>query len=153
MADFENILLAVDFSKNSEFLITRTMELANKYRARVFLIHAVVDLRGHLLERVFMSSLSDDVEEQMIESAKKQLRELAARLEVPESDCLIEVGSPKTGILKAAREYDIDLIVLGSHGMGGVDMLLGSTAYTILHKSPVDVFVVRLPKDTPAIEA
>jgi len=152
MADFKHILLAVDFSKDSEFLIKRAIELANKYGARLFLIHVVVDLRGHLLERIFMSSLSDDVEEQMIDSAKKQLRELAERMDVAQTDCIIEVGSPKAGILKTVREHDIDLIVVGNHGVGGTDILLGSTAYTILHKSPVDVFVIRLPKDPITVE-
>ena len=152
MADFKRILLAVDFSEDSEFLITRASELASKYDARLFLIHVVVDLRGHLLERIFMSSLSDDVEEQMIASAKQQLRELAERMGVAQTDCLIEVGSPKAGILKSVVENDIDLIIVGSHGVGGTDILLGSTAYTILHKSPVDVFVVRLPQETIAAE-
>ncbi len=152
MADFKRILLAVDFSEDSEFLIKRSLELANKYDARLFLVHMVVDLRGHLLERIFMSSLSDDVEEQMIDSAKKQLRELAERLGIAQTDCLIEVGSPKTGILKIVKEHDIDLIVVGNHGVGGTDILLGSTAYTILHKSPVDVFVIRLPQDRIAAE-
>ena len=152
MADFKRILLAVDFSEDSEFLIKRALELANKYEARLFLIHVVVDLRGHLLERIFMSSLSDDVEEQMIDSAKKQLRQLAERLGIAQTDCIIEVGSPKTGILKTVKEHGIDLIVVGNHGVGGTDILLGSTAYTILHKSPVDVFVIRLPQDRIAAE-
>ena len=152
MADFKRILLAVDFSKDSEFLIKRATELANKYDARLYLIHVVVDLRGHLLERIFMSSLSDDVEEQMIDSAKKQLWDLADRLGIAQTDCLIEVGSPKAGIMKTVKDHDIDLIVVGNHGVGGTDILLGSTAYTILHKSPVDVFVVRLPENTIAAE-
>lgn len=152
MADFKRILLAVDFSKDSEFLVKRAMELASKYDARLFLIHVVVDLRAHLFERLFMSSLSDDVEEQMVDSAKKQLLKLAEKLGVREADCLVEVGSPKLGILKAVGEHDIDLIVVGSHGLGGTDMLLGSTAYTILHKSPVDVFVLRLAKDAVGLE-
>lgn len=152
MADFKRILLAVDFSEDSEFLIKRALELANKYDARLYLIHVVVDLRGHLLERIFMSSLSDDVEEQMIDSAKKQLWDLADRLGIAQTDCLIEVGSPKAGIMKTVKEHDIDLIVVGNHGVGGTDILLGSTAYTILHKSPVDVFVIRLPQDRIAAE-
>ena len=152
MADFKRILLAVDFSKDSEFLIKRATELANKYDARLYLIHVVVDLRGHLLERIFMSSLSDDVEEQMIDSAKKQLWDLADRLGIAQTDCLIEVGSPKAGFMKTVKDHDIDLIVMGNHGVGGTDILLGSTAYTILHKSPVDVFVIRLPQDRIAAE-
>ena len=85
----------------------------------------------------------------MIGRAMKQLKELAEKLKLPEAECLVELGTPKAGILKAVQEHDIDLVVVGSHGLGGVDTLLGSTADTILHKSPVDVFVVRLPSRLP----
>ncbi len=145
MPDFTRILLAVDFSKDSEIIGKRAIELAEKYGAELFLVHVVVDLKDQLFERILMSSLSDDVEEQMVTAANEQLRDLAKKLNVPYARCIVEIGSPKTGILKAIKDYDIDLIVVGSHGVGGVDMLLGSTADTILHKSPVDVFVVRLP--------
>jgi len=145
MPGCKRILLAVDFSQDSEFIGKRAIELAEKFGAELFLVHVVVDLKGHLFQRLIMSSLSDDVQEQMTDSAKKQLRELAGKLDVANAACLVELGPPKTGILKAVKEHDIDLIVVGSHGVGGVDMLLGSTADTILQKSPVDVFVVRLP--------
>ncbi len=145
MPDIKRILLAVDFSGDSEFIGTRAIELAKKYDAELLLIHVVVDLKAHWYERILLSSLSDDVEEQLVDSARRQLKELAAKLGIPAARCLVELGSPKAGILKAVREHDVDLIVVGSHGLGGVDALLGSTADSILHRSPVDVFVVRLP--------
>ena len=145
MMDFKCILLAVDFSSDSEFIGRRASELARTCGAKLVLIHVVVDLKAHWYERILMSSLSDDVEAQMIESARMQLRELAEKLGLPETQCVVEIGSPKAGVLKAVKEHGVDLIVVGSHGAGGVDALLGSTASTILHKSPVDVFVVRLP--------
>ena len=145
MPDFKRILLAVDFSKESEYIGKRTIEVAEKYGAKLFLIHVVVDLSSHWYERIIMSSLSDDIEEQLIDGANKQLRELAKRLGVPDTECVVELGSPKDGILKAVKDHDIDLIALGSHGLGGVDSLLGSTSHAILHKAPVDVYVVRLP--------
>ncbi len=145
MPDIKRILLAVDFSGDSEFIGTRAIELAKKYDAELLLIHVVVDLKAHWYERILLSSLSEDVEEQLVGSARRQLKELAAKLGIPAARCLVELGSPKAGILKAVREHDVDLIVVGSHGLGGVDALLGSTADSILHRSPVDVFVVRLP--------
>lgn len=145
MSGCKRILLAVDFSQDSEFIGRRAIELAEKFGAEIFLIHVVVDLKSHLFQRLIMSSLSDDVQEQMTDSARKQLREFAQQLNVPDAKCLVELGPPRKGILKAVKEQEIDLIVVGNHGVGGADLLLGSTADTILHKSPVDVFVVRLP--------
>ena len=145
MSDYKHILLAVDFSQDSEFIGSRAVDMARKYDARLSLIHVVVDLKGHLYERLLMSSLSDDVESQMTDNAKKQLRILATARVLVLQLFIVEIGSPKSGILKAVEQNDIDLIIVGSHGVGGVDVLLGSTADTVLHKSPVDVLAVRLP--------
>ena len=82
MPDFTRILLAVDFSKDSEIIGKRAIELAEKYGAELFLVHVVVDLKDQLFERILMSSLSDDVEEQMVTAANEQLRDLAKKLNV-----------------------------------------------------------------------
>ena len=53
----------------------------------------------------------------------------------------IKFGYPKTVILEKANEINADLIVIGSHGRRGVQLLLGSTANAILH---CDVLAVRV---------
>ena len=152
MPDFKRILLAVDFSRDSEFIGTRAKELAQACGARLVLLHVVVDLKSQWYKRILLSSLSDDVEEQLIDDARKRLEALTQNLGVPDATCVVEVGSPKAGVLKAVEEHDIGLIVVGSHGVGGVDAMLGSTADSILHRSPVDVFVDRLPGEGVAQE-
>ena len=104
MSDYKHILLSVDFSRDSQFIGRRAVDMAKKYDAKLSLIHVVVNLKEHLYERLLMSSLSDDVESQMIDNAKKQLQTLAKQLDVPNASCIVEIGSPKSGILKAVKD-------------------------------------------------
>jgi hypothetical protein len=54
--------MAVNFSHDSEFIGKRAVDMERKHDAKLSLIHVAVDLKGHLYERLLMSSLSDDVE-------------------------------------------------------------------------------------------
>jgi nucleotide-binding universal stress UspA family protein len=56
-----------------------------------------------------------------------------------------ELATPWDGICSAARRHDVDLIVIGSHGYGGLDRLLGTTAGKVVNHSDRNVLVVRTP--------
>ncbi|MEW8014407.1 MAG: universal stress protein, partial [Candidatus Sedimenticola endophacoides] len=60
------------------------------------------------------------------------------------SPFLVEVGVPKREIVRVAQEHGADLIVLGSHGRHGLQLLLGSTASGVLHLAGCDVLAVRI---------
>jgi nucleotide-binding universal stress UspA family protein len=55
------------------------------------------------------------------------------------------VGSPWKAICEAARDYDADLIVIGSHDHQALDHLLGTTAAKIVNHADRSVLVVRGP--------
>jgi nucleotide-binding universal stress UspA family protein len=57
----------------------------------------------------------------------------------------VVVGAPWQAICDAARESKADLVVIGSHGYGAVDRLLGTTAAKVVNHSPCSVLVVREP--------
>jgi nucleotide-binding universal stress UspA family protein len=66
-------------------------------------------------------------------------------------DPLIECGYPRELIHMYVRDREADLVVLGTHGRGGViDALLGSTAKDILFALPCDALVVRRGKSRKA---
>ena len=85
------------------------------------------------------------IEAQLLDSARHAIADLARRLGVPEAERRVEVGSPKTVILGTAAALGVDLIVLGSHGVHGLGLLLGSTANGVLHGARCDVLAVRVP--------
>lgn len=141
---YQNILLAVDFSEHAELAVERAAELARLYHARLYLVHVVEYLPPVDSSLGSTVPFAIDLTEDMAEAARKRLLDIASRLGIAESQCRIEVGSPKTEIIRIAEEASIDLIVLGSHGRRGLSLLLGSTASSVMHHAACDVLAVRL---------
>ena len=61
-------------------------------------------------------------------------------------EILIKNGDPAEIIIQTAKEQKCDLIVMGTHGHGGLtDVLIGSTAKRVVRQSAIPVLVIRLP--------
>jgi len=61
------------------------------------------------------------------------------------AECAVAVGVPWQAICDTARRVEADLIVLGSHGYGALDRLLGTTAAKVVNHAPCSVLVAREP--------
>lgn len=57
----------------------------------------------------------------------------------------VELATPWDGICTAARRYDVDLIVIGSHGYQGLDRILGTNAGKVANHADRNVLIVRTP--------
>ena len=145
---YQQILFAADFSDEALRVGERAREIARKCGAQLSLIHVVEDVTislggGYELLPV----LPDLPDEALLQEARNTLGELARRLDVADASLwVVNAISTKEGILGAARDHHIDLIVVGSHGRHGLALLLGSTANDVLHGAPCDVLAVRLKK-------
>jgi len=144
MENYKHILLAVDFYENSETVTNKAEDLAKKYQAKLSIVHVVDSLpitdAGYGTDIPFNMDLTAE----LMAGAKTRLVKLAEKLGVPEDRLSLEMGSPKTEIIRIAEEKKVDLIVLGSHGRHGLGLLLGSTANGVLHHASCDVLAVRL---------
>ncbi|MDD5267423.1 MAG: universal stress protein [Methylococcales bacterium] len=144
MENYKHILLAVDFYENSETVTNKAADLAEKYQAKLSIVHVVDSLP--ITDAVYGTDIpfNMDLTAELMAGAKTRLVKLAERLGVPEDRLSLEMGSPKTEIIRIAEEKKVDLIVLGSHGRHGLGLLLGSTANGVLHHASCDVLAVRL---------
>ncbi len=144
MENYKHILLAVDFYENSETITNKAEDLAKKYQAKLSIVHVVDSLpitdAGYGTDIPFNMDLTAE----LMAGAKTRLVKLAEKLGVPEDRLSLEMGSPKTEIIRIAEEKKVDLIVLGSHGRHGLGLLLGSTANGVLHHASCDVLAIRL---------
>ncbi|KAF3977753.1 MAG: universal stress protein [Methylococcales symbiont of Iophon sp. n. MRB-2018] len=77
----------------------------------------------------------------------KQLAKMAADSDILETKQYMELGSPKRKIVSIAKQQNVDLLVVGSHGRHGLALLLASTANAVLHHAACDVLAVRLKND------
>jgi universal stress protein A len=144
MNSYKHILLAVDFFEQCDPVIHRAQELAARYQAKLSIVHVVDSLpitdAGYGADIPFNLDLTAE----LMASAKTRLIKLAEQLSIAEDGQWLEMGSPKTEIIRIATENKVDLIVVGSHGRHGLALLLGSTANGVLHYAPCDVLAVRL---------
>lgn len=147
MQAYSHILMATDFGEGSEIIARRAHDLAQRYQAKLTLLH-VVDYMP-IADSAYGPAVPFDVElsEDLVQSAKRRLLGMAQGLGVAESECLVEIGSPKVEVIRIAEEKSVDLIVVGTHGKHGLQLLLGSTSSSVLHYTQCDVLAVRLKSD------
>jgi nucleotide-binding universal stress UspA family protein len=149
--EFRRILIAVDFSEPSGAAarwVTRHFAATD---AEIVLAH-VVDiprpprfLRGKLPPH-------EELVETTRTGAEARVRELGAALGAPRIHPVVRAGRATDTLLELAREYDVDVIAIGSHGRRrGIWSILGSTAEHVLEHAPVAVLLATgLPDGPPA---
>lgn len=143
MEQYKNILLAVELNPESDVLIIeKAKELCEQYNAQLTLLHTVEHLSNY--GAAYGVSAGIDVEEILVKEARKSMTELGKKLNVPADNQLVKLGPAAQIILEEAKERNVDLIVIGSHGRHGIRLLLGSTANSVLHGALCDVLAVRL---------
>lgn len=143
MDRYQRILLATDFAPESTAIAERAAELAQHYGAELALLHVVEYIALEYPADIAIPE-TFELEATLVARAREQLAALAQGLGLPETGQRVEVGATKTEIIRVAREWGADLIVLGSHGRHGLALLLGSTANAVLHSAPCDVLAVRV---------
>ena len=141
---YRRILLAADFSEHGEQVIQRAHDLAKKYNAGLDIVHVVENMP--IMDSSYGPIVPFDIDltDQMVDAAQKRPAEIADRLAIPQDRRWVEIGSPKVEIIRIAKEQQVDLIVIGSHGRHGIGLLLGSTAASVIHHAECDVLAVRL---------
>jgi nucleotide-binding universal stress UspA family protein len=147
------ILVATDFSEPSEAALRYGRQLARTLGAQLHLLHVVDDLaQRYVLDDVveLPPGLQADVEL----AAQNELERLLGHDDRRELRAVAELrtsSSPAACIVDYARASGIDLIVMGTHGRGGLThMLLGSVAERVVRTAPCAVLVVRHPMATGA---
>ena len=143
VVEYKHLLLAVDFSPETQPVVDRARQLKEHCQARLSLLHVV-----EYLPMAYSGDLvlpdDFDLEQELLEVSKKQMALMGERLGVAEADRHIEIGATGQTILRTVAEMDVDLIILGSHGRHGLAALLGSTARTVLNGANCDVLAVRI---------
>lgn len=145
MKEIKTILFATDFSESSEEAFAYAVSFSRSFRARLFLLHVIsepVDMRGFYVPHISFDSLESEI----IASAKKMLSDFCSSRLKDTDNFVFDVvsGVPFEKIIAVAEQERADLIVVGTHGRGGLDHLLfGSNAEKIVRKSSVPVLTVR----------
>ncbi|EAR61716.1 universal stress protein [Neptuniibacter caesariensis] len=145
MSTYKKILLALDLSNESEQLREKARTIAEANGAALYAIHVIEPLSFAYGGDVPMDLTS--IQEQLDDHAKQKLQKFSDSIGYPIEGQLVVTGHTETEIHRIADEYNIDLIIVGSHGRHGIALLLGSTANGVLHGANCDVLAVRIIDD------
>ena len=147
MTQLKKILVPTDFSDHSERAAAYAVELARRYEAdEIHCVH-VSDIPADLLatSAYYMTGPSEQFIEQVREEGRKSLEAFARKnfKDRPAKTVFLE-GRPFVEIIRYARENQIDLIVISTHGRSGIKhVLFGSVAEQVVRKAPCPVLVVK----------
>jgi nucleotide-binding universal stress UspA family protein len=139
---FQRIIIAVDGSAFAAHAADVGFELARSLGAETALVYVVDPSVVVAPEGGYPAGELIALAEQ---DGQRLLAGFSQRASVqPPPLEFIQVGKPATEIVKAAQEWPADLIVIGSHGRGGVQrLLLGSVAEGVMRHAKCPVLVVR----------
>jgi nucleotide-binding universal stress UspA family protein len=137
----KHILACVDFSEQSTRSLTEAGEYARANRSKVTLIH-ISDPRAFTPPQAILGTASE-ADETAHRAALEKLREQHLADVDVEIAVLVD-HAPAKAICEYAETHDVDLIVVGSHGRGGMERwLIGSVAERVVRHATTNVYVVR----------
>ncbi len=135
---YTKILVPIDLAhaEKGKVMIDLAKNLGGK-NVKITLINVIEDLPAYV---------ANEMPGELIQNMKKNAQlELEGMAKSASLSASIEVrsGRPVTAILDAAKDLDVDLIVIASHQPGLQDYLLGSTAASVVRHAKHSVLVMR----------
>jgi nucleotide-binding universal stress UspA family protein len=147
MITLKNLLVPSDFSEYSDQALRYGLELARKFDATLYLLHIVPDPATQAFAGEFQTLPPSEVVDDWVLEAQHRLAQIVPAVDRNRVRIRVIVGSPFSEILQFAEQEEIDLIVMGTHGRGGVrHFLLGSIAERVVRRAPCPVLTVRHPQ-------
>jgi nucleotide-binding universal stress UspA family protein len=146
MIQLQRILVPTDFSDCSTIALRYGAALAERFGSEVHIVHVVQDLVALAPEPGLSFPPPGEYLQELQSSAERSLERLPGEgvaLAGPVTRRVLQ-GPPFVELIRYAREQDIDLIVMGTHGRSGLaHVLLGSVAERVVRKAPCPVLTVR----------
>ncbi len=138
-----HILVPIDGSDESKNALALAVGMAEKFAAKISLLH-VADWNAQMtsLDRVTMSGyIPSNILEEGYQILNDAVRTIPKEIQ---TETAVIPGHPATVILEEAEKRNIDLIVLGSRGLGAVKgLLLGSVSAAVIQKAPCPVLTTK----------
>jgi nucleotide-binding universal stress UspA family protein len=140
--NLKRLLVATDFSSNSELALRYGLSLAQEYQAELHLVHVITGVRSTDAEIDWTSPESEG----SYHAAARRLHEsIPAEVHLwSKVTHAVREGRAYREIVSYAVEQDIDLICVGAHGQDfKLETLFGTNTDRVLRQAPCPVLVVR----------
>ncbi len=146
MKNYHSILFATDFSECSRKAIEHAVDLAQLMNAKLHLLHIIEPIDMYATRFGTEQSLYFDLMKEMRTGAHADLNKLTAEISARGVSVIpvLREGKPADEIVSYAKEHNIGLICIATHGWTGFKhLMLGSTTEKVLRHAVCPVFVVR----------
>ncbi len=139
-----NILVAIDLSSASQKILNKAKTLALALSAKVCLLHVVEDDSGFPDDELDSLETSDQGQQEFPQEHKGLQKEVDELRESGiDTKGLLAQGSIVDVILQKSKQLEIDIIIVGTHGHGGVHhMIFGSVSEGVLRNSSCPILVI-----------
>jgi universal stress protein A len=141
--DYRRILVAVDLGEHSELVLSRAKAVVGVTDAELKVLHVVEYVPVEPMGEALLPAVS--IEEELVAGARNRLAEMVRSADLGGAEQRVIAGTIKSELLRAAREWPADLVVLGSRERHGLALIVNQTEDAVLHAAPCDVLAVRLP--------
>lgn len=135
----EQVLVAVDGSEHSNFAVDQAISLGGMCNSKIYLFSVVTLLPEYV-------GMAPDYVDNLTAQAKEYLEQARQKVDAAQISCetiLRKGANPSEFILQEARDKQIDLIVMGTHGRSGLEKLfLGSVAQKVVGQAPCPVMII-----------
>lgn len=147
MPQIKSILCPVDFSDFSVTAYEYAQSLAWHFKAMLFLQHVLYSLKPADFWNIYPESY-EEICRKRLADVEQQLHEFSTRHTRNEirPTCVAQDGTVTDRILSLAEAQAVSLIVMGTHGLRGLDrLILGSVTERVLRRARCPVLAVRKP--------
>ena len=141
--EYKRILAAMDLGEHSKLVLSRAKAVADAAGAELKLLHVVEYVPVEPMGEALLPAVN--IEEELVAGARTRLKELADAAGLGDVEQHVIAGTIKGDVLREAREWSADLVVLGSRERHGLALIVNLTEDAILHAAPCDVLAVRVP--------
>ena len=144
---FKKILIATDGSEHAKHALNYAVESAVKWGAKLMILTVVPPISPLVYSSEFGASYIPELMDDHRKSHQRILSEAANIVKNKKLDIQVvtrlEEGRPSDVIVDTAKEEDVDLIVMGSRGMGGITGFLGSTSRHVVEACTKPILIVK----------
>jgi len=146
MIKLEKILMPTDFSSSSENAMRYAVSFAKEYDAELVVLHVIHE--PHRLRRVTTTLPGEEIDKIIADEigvVKKAMEQFVKDFsEGVNVKTLIKTGIAVVEIVESAKEENVDMIVIGTHGQTGTrHALIGSVAERVVRNAHCPVFTVK----------
>lgn len=149
MIALKHVLVATDFSDASGAALEYGRQFTRMFGATLHVMHVVENVMARFAADAY-PVLLPDLQREVEESGEKRLLALLTpedRSQLHAVPIVRTSTSPAAAIVEYAKDADVDLIIMGTHGRGAVaKLLMGSVAERVVRTAACPVLTVRHPE-------